>query len=40
MNCFFKIKEYIMSFVFQLIIAAGVMLAGVIVAHVANIDAR
>ncbi len=29
-----------MSFVFQLIIAAGVMLAGVIVAHVANIDAR
>ena len=29
-----------MSFVFQLIIAAGVMLAGVIVSHIANIDAR
>ncbi len=29
-----------MSFVFQLIIAAGVMLAGVVVAHVAKIDAR
>ena len=29
-----------MSFVFQLIIAAGVMLAGVVVAPIAKIDAR
>ena len=29
-----------MTFALQVIIAAGVMLAGVIVAHVANIDAR
>ena len=27
-----------MSFVFQLIIAAGVMLAGVVLAHIAKID--
>ncbi len=29
-----------MSFVFQLIIAAGVMLAGVVIAHIAKIGAR
>lgn len=29
-----------MSFVFQLIIAAGVMLAGVVIAHIAKIGVR